>query len=109
MSQASGTAQEVFYIPQKPYNVIGTLIDQLTYPDTSGSEHLDMDAMMEVQRTYAEITRHYFLCARTLCMNFLPFRSFMMQILEKVDLAHLAERKVCPVTATMAAHSQGCS
>jgi hypothetical protein len=27
---ASGTAQQVFYIPQKPYNVIGTLIDQLT-------------------------------------------------------------------------------
>ena len=45
---ASGTAQEVFYIPQKPYNVIGTLIDQLTYPDTSGGEHLDHEAMLAI-------------------------------------------------------------
>ena len=26
---------EFFYIPQKPYNVWGTLFDQLTYPETA--------------------------------------------------------------------------
>merc|ERR1711988_1709306 len=25
-------AKDVFYLPQKPYNVLGTLADQLTYP-----------------------------------------------------------------------------
>jgi ATP-binding cassette subfamily D (ALD) protein 3 len=34
MSKAnkSSLSGDVFYLPQKPYNVIGTLIDQLTYP-----------------------------------------------------------------------------
>jgi ABC-type uncharacterized transport system fused permease/ATPase subunit len=45
---ASGTAQEVFYIPQKPYNVIGTLVDQLTYPDTSGGEDLTKERITEI-------------------------------------------------------------
>ena len=26
---------DVFYLPQKPYNVIGTLVDQLTYPQAA--------------------------------------------------------------------------
>eukprot|EP00746_Dinoflagellata_sp_MGD_P150916 gnl/MRDRNA2_/MRDRNA2_82672_c0_seq3.p1 gnl/MRDRNA2_/MRDRNA2_82672_c0~~gnl/MRDRNA2_/MRDRNA2_82672_c0_seq3.p1 ORF type:complete len:1287 (+),score=215.03 gnl/MRDRNA2_/MRDRNA2_82672_c0_seq3:83-3943(+) len=32
-----GLHEEVFYLPQKPYNVLGTLVDQLTYPDTGGN------------------------------------------------------------------------
>ena len=28
----SSLAGDVYYLPQKPYNVIGTLVDQLTYP-----------------------------------------------------------------------------
>ena len=31
-SAESGLHQEVFYLPQRPYNVLGTLCDQLTYP-----------------------------------------------------------------------------
>ena len=31
----AGLHQEVFYLPQKPYNVLGTLVDQMTYPDDS--------------------------------------------------------------------------
>jgi hypothetical protein len=30
-----GLAGTVFYLPQKPYNVLGTLADQLTYPELS--------------------------------------------------------------------------
>lgn len=30
-----GLAGTVFYLPQKPYNVLGTLADQLTYPAQS--------------------------------------------------------------------------
>ena len=29
----SGLSGSVFYLPQKPYNVLGTLFDQLTYPE----------------------------------------------------------------------------
>jgi len=31
----AGLDEEVFYLPQKPYNVLGTLRDQLSYPETS--------------------------------------------------------------------------
>jgi len=33
-AQSGGLHQDVFYLPQKPYNVLGTLLDQLTYPYT---------------------------------------------------------------------------
>ena len=35
---AEGLNTDVFYIPQKPYQVLGTLHDQLTYPTLEGSE-----------------------------------------------------------------------
>merc|ERR1719316_1500644 len=35
-ARVGGLHEEVFYLPQKPYNVLGTLVDQLTYPDTGG-------------------------------------------------------------------------
>ena len=31
-------ANHVYYLPQKPYNVIGTLFDQLAYPDRGGGK-----------------------------------------------------------------------
>ena len=30
--EGGGLHQDVYYLPQKPYNVIGTLRDQITYP-----------------------------------------------------------------------------
>lgn len=47
---SSGLNQTVFYIPQKPYNVIGTLQDQMTYPDTSGAEQLTKERLLEILR-----------------------------------------------------------
>ena len=36
-------AGTVFYLPQKPYNVLGTLVDQLTYPELGDSSRLSKD------------------------------------------------------------------
>jgi ABC-type uncharacterized transport system fused permease/ATPase subunit len=35
---------DLFYIPQKPYNVFGTLADQLTYPNTAARTDLHQNA-----------------------------------------------------------------
>ena len=40
-ASSSGLHQSIFYLPQKPYNVLGTLWDQMTYPatrDEAGTE-----------------------------------------------------------------------
>lgn len=59
----SGLHNDVFYLPQKPYNVLGTLRDQLTYPaDLSDSEASDIT------------------------------RDDLIKMLARVDLAHLAMR-----------------
>ena len=36
--------EDFFYIPQKPYNVFGTLADQLTYPETADRTDLHNNA-----------------------------------------------------------------
>ena len=38
VSGSTGLASTVFYLPQKPYNVLGTLIDQLTYPEIGATK-----------------------------------------------------------------------
>ena len=42
--------EELFYIPQKPYNVHGTLADQLTYPETASATEIgnDLAALKEI-------------------------------------------------------------
>jgi ABC-type uncharacterized transport system fused permease/ATPase subunit len=45
----AGLHREVFYLPQKPYNVLGTLVDQMTYPDESGAaKNLGRDALFQI-------------------------------------------------------------
>ena len=61
-SAESGLDQEVFYLPQKPYNVLGTLYDQLTYPEQIG----EGDTTLTKER--------------------------LIEILDYVDLGYLAER-----------------
>lgn len=58
-----GLHQEVFYLPQKPYNVLGTLFDQLTYPATGKD-----DASASISK------------------------SVLVDILERVDLLYLINR-----------------
>ena len=62
-SAESGLDQEVFYLPQKPYNVLGTLYDQLTYPEQIG----EGDTTLTKER--------------------------LIEILEMVDLGYLASRE----------------
>lgn len=40
-SRGEGLFGDVFYLPQKPYNVVGNLRQQLTYPRTDGGELTD--------------------------------------------------------------------
>lgn len=49
-SADSGLDQEVFYLPQKPYNVLGTLFDQLTYPEQigEGDTKLTKERLIEI-------------------------------------------------------------
>jgi ABC-type uncharacterized transport system fused permease/ATPase subunit len=44
VSNLSFTLEDFFYIPQKPYNVFGTLADQLTYPETADRTDLHNNA-----------------------------------------------------------------
>lgn len=47
--EGAGLFGDVFYLPQKPYNVIGNLRDQLTYPETnSDAKKLSADRLREL-------------------------------------------------------------
>ena len=48
----------MFYIPQKPYQVVGTLIDQMTYPKFDVADELSEDRMREI---LAEVDLEYLL------------------------------------------------
>eukprot|EP00039_Didymoeca_costata_P029327 m.24190 g.24190 ORF g.24190 m.24190 type:complete len:1249 (-) comp7584_c0_seq1:100-3846(-) len=47
-SAESGLHQDVFYLPQKPYNVIGSIIDQLTYPERLNAKSLKREELFEI-------------------------------------------------------------
>ena len=44
----SSLAGTVFYLPQKPYNVLGTLVDQLTYPELGDTERVPREQVREI-------------------------------------------------------------
>ena len=49
---ATSLAGDVYYLPQKPYNVIGTLLDQLTYPKhATEADGLSRDRVREILST----------------------------------------------------------
>ena len=41
----------IFYLPQKPYNVIGTLPEQMTYPDVTASKELGAEQLTEILKS----------------------------------------------------------
>ena len=47
-SASSGLHQDVFYLPQKPYNVIGTLYDQLTYPESGAGSNVTVEMLTDI-------------------------------------------------------------
>ena len=56
---ASGLNAGVFYLPQKPYNVIGTLADQLAYPESK--EVANKITKKEIERVLREVDLVYLL------------------------------------------------
>ena len=38
----------IFYLPQKPYQVLGTLPEQMTYPDVSAAQDLSAERLAEI-------------------------------------------------------------
>lgn len=54
----SGLHTEVFYLPQKPYQVLGTLLDQITYPETGATNGISTD---ELHGILAEFQLEYLL------------------------------------------------
>jgi ABC-type uncharacterized transport system fused permease/ATPase subunit len=56
---AAGLNKEVFFLPQKPYNVLGTLPEQLTYPATmKDGETIDRD---EIKQILGQVDLEYLL------------------------------------------------
>eukprot|EP01052_Picozoa_sp_SAG31_P016798 SAG31_NODE_1126_length_9767_cov_5.580058_7_plen_526_part_00 len=49
---ASGLHQEVFYLPQKPYQVLGTLVDQITYPETATDKSISSSDLAAILETF---------------------------------------------------------
>lgn len=47
----SGLHTEVFYLPQKPYQVLGTLLDQITYPET-GANRISTEELNEILQEF---------------------------------------------------------
>ncbi len=56
---ASGLNAGVFYLPQKPYNVVGTLADQLAYPESK--EVANKITRKEIERVLREVDLGYLL------------------------------------------------
>eukprot|EP01051_Picozoa_sp_SAG22_P009766 SAG22_NODE_837_length_6911_cov_4.576629_10_plen_60_part_00 len=46
--RSQGLHQEVFYLPQKPYQVLGTLVDQITYPETAADKSVSPAELREI-------------------------------------------------------------
>ena len=72
---SSGLHAEVFYLPQKPYNVLGTLGDQLSYPNVEkdgSSRVLDRDRiaaiLAEVDLSYL-LDRYATVCPQLFALN----------------------------------------
>ena len=40
----------IFYLPQKPYQVMGTLPEQMTYPDVSAAKDLSAERLSDILR-----------------------------------------------------------
>jgi len=54
-----GLSKEIFYLPQKPYNVIGSLRDQIVYPDTrSRSTDKELRRLLDMFGIRYLSTRH---------------------------------------------------
>eukprot|EP00943_MAST-04B_sp_MAST-4B-sp1_P009537 g9537.t1 len=45
---SKGLLSGVFYVPQKPYQVLGTLADQLTYPGSEGGKNLTKKKLKDI-------------------------------------------------------------
>eukprot|EP01063_Lacrimia_lanifica_P036441 TRINITY_DN7231_c0_g3_i1.p1 TRINITY_DN7231_c0_g3~~TRINITY_DN7231_c0_g3_i1.p1 ORF type:complete len:1372 (+),score=583.24 TRINITY_DN7231_c0_g3_i1:70-4116(+) len=47
-AEKEGLCSEIFYLPQKPYNVLGSLEDQLTYPAERGTRRISREKLVEL-------------------------------------------------------------
>lgn len=115
-ASSSGLHADIFYIPQKPYNVLGTLSDQITYPEV-GRQPLSLE---QLRALLSEVELLYLLdrndvkngcevrqfCAPSKCTHFLNCTSlhsgqlggrakFGREAAPSNGTTHLSQTNVC--------------